>query len=64
MREATNGSILIISHQERILEIADQIVVLADGQVSKIGTREEIMPELLNSADVARGCNKLDGGNQ
>lgn len=64
MREATNGSILIISHQERILEIADQIVVLADGQVSKIGTREEIMPKLLNSADVARGCNKLDGGNQ
>lgn len=64
MREATKGSILIISHQERILEIADQIVVLADGQVSKIGTKEEIMPELLNSADVDRGCNKLDGGNQ
>ena len=64
MRKATNGSILIISHQERILEIADQIVVLADGQVSKIGTKDEIMPELHSTADVARGCNKLDGGNQ
>lgn len=64
MRKATNGSILIISHQERILEIADQIVVLANGKVSKIGTKDEIMPELLGTADVERGCNKLDGGKQ
>ena len=42
-----NGSILIISHQERILNIADQIVVLADGRVSRVGGRE-ILPELLS----------------
>ena len=45
MRETTNGSILIISHQERILNIADEIVVIADGQISKQGTREEILPQ-------------------
>lgn len=64
MRETTNGSILIISHQERILEIADKIVVLADGKVSKIGTKDEILPELMKSADVNRGCNVMSEGGQ
>ncbi len=49
MYEQTKGSILIISHQERILNIADKIIMIADGQVSKMGTREEILPELLSS---------------
>ena len=43
-----NGTILIISHQERILNIADRIVVLADGRVQKEGGRE-ILPELLKA---------------
>ena len=64
MRETTNGSILIISHQERILEIADKIVLLADGKVSKIGTKDEILPELMKSADVNRGCNVMSEGGQ
>ena len=38
MRETTNGSIVIISHQERILEIADEIVVISDGSILKHGT--------------------------
>ncbi len=46
MREEINGSILIISHQERILNIADKIVVIADGHIENIGTRDEIMPKL------------------
>ena len=50
MRESTNGSILIISHQERILNIADEIVVIADGQISKQGSREEILPQILGTA--------------
>lgn len=58
MRETVNGSILIISHQERILEIADQIVVLADGGVSKFGSKDEILPELLGTANVGRTCNR------
>ena len=49
MYEVTNGSILIISHQERILNIADKIILLADGEISKVGTIEEIMPALLGA---------------
>mgnify|MGYP002500467306 FL=1 len=49
MYQEINGSILIISHQERILNIADKIILLADGQIKKIGTKDEIMPELLGS---------------
>ena len=50
LHEKINGSILIISHQERILNIADRIVVLADGQVQKDGARKDILPGLLDSS--------------
>ena len=50
LHEKINGSILIISHQERVLNIADRIIVLADGQVRSQGTRDEILPELLGAA--------------
>ncbi len=40
-------SLLIISHQERILQIADHLVVVANGTVRAMGTREEILPQLL-----------------
>lgn len=46
-------SILIISHQERILNIADEIVLIADGTVRKVGTKEEVLPELM---DVVGNC--------
>lgn len=62
MRDTIHGSILIISHQERILDIADEIIVLADGKIRSQGTKEEIMPELMRSADVARGCSMLAEG--
>ena len=47
LRREIQGSILIISHQERILEIADEIVVLADGQITAQGPKEEFLPKLL-----------------
>ena len=47
MYDKTNGSILIISHQERILDIADKIGVIAGGEVERAGTKEEILPKLL-----------------
>ena len=47
LHEKINGSILIISHQERILNIADRIIVLADGQVQQDGARKDILPTLL-----------------
>ena len=47
LHEKINGSILIISHQERILNIADRIIVLADGKVRQDGARKDILPGLL-----------------
>ncbi len=51
---AKKQSILIISHQERILNIADEIVLIADGRIQKIGTKDEILPQLM---EVAGSCN-------
>jgi len=53
LHETINGSIIIISHQERILNIADRIVVLANGQVVQEGTREDILPALLAGSSPA-----------
>lgn len=50
MRDEIKGTILIISHQEKILEIADEIVVIADGKIEKVGKKEEVMPGLLYKA--------------
>lgn len=55
MKAKLHGSILIISHQERILKIADEIVVIAGGQVKAQGSKEEILPELLG-AEEQSGC--------
>ncbi len=49
MHTEIQGTILIISHQERILNIADQIVLLSDGRIEKTGSREEVMPDLLGA---------------
>lgn len=54
VRKATRGSIVIISHQERILEIADKIVVLTAGEMTDSGTCEEVLPQLLDGADACR----------
>ena len=51
MHEKTQGNILIISHQERILNIADKIVVIADGQIQNAGAKDEILPKLLGAKD-------------
>ena len=53
MYQRTKGSIVIISHQERILNIADKIIVLADGGVAEYGSKDEVLPGLL---DVRAGC--------
>ena len=47
MHETLGGSLLIISHQERILNIADRVIVVADGQIRNEGSREDILPGLL-----------------
>ena len=55
-REIKDSSIVIISHQERILRIADEIVVLSAGRIQKQGSPDEILPGLVGSAGV---CEKL-----
>lgn len=52
MHEKNSGSILIISHQERILNIADKIIVVAGGEVSMVGRKEEVLPTLLQAESV------------
>ena len=47
MHETNHGSIIIISHQERILDIADKIVVIKDGNIDKYGDKDDILPQLL-----------------
>ena len=50
LRDENQSSVIIISHQERILEIADKIVVIANGQVNGVGLKDEILPELLSNS--------------
>ena len=60
MHEQTNGSIIIISHQEKILNIADKILVVAGGKIASSGSKEEILPDLLSSS---YRCKFYKGGN-
>ncbi len=61
MHARTQGNILIISHQERILDIADKIVVIADGKVAAYGAKNDILPELLSAQ---AGCKFSMGGDE
>ena len=54
LRDSTKGSLIIISHQERILEIADEIVIIKDGEIEEYGSKEEMLPKLLGNVDI---CN-------
>ena len=60
MRETiADSSILVISHQERILDIADEIIVVADGRITRQGPREEVLPELIGTPSAMAGCEML-----
>lgn len=56
IKENYSGTLLIISHQERILNIADEIIVIADGTIKNIGTKDEIFPTLLEVSGVGNYC--------
>ncbi len=60
LRREIQGSIIIISHQERILNIADEIVVLADGEITAHGPRDEILPTLLSGDSRCQFCPKQE----
>ena len=59
MYEKTQGSILIISHQERILNIADKIVVIANGEIQNVGAKDEVLPKLLGAETCKALADKL-----
>lgn len=57
--EIKDSSIMIISHQERILDIADEIIVLKNGTVDRHGTRDEILPSLIGTSSAVAACSVL-----
>ena len=60
MQQSGGGrSILVISHQERILNIADEIIVLSEGSILRQGSREEILPDIVGTKYAADICRKL-----
>lgn len=61
-KKIQDSSILIISHQERILEIADEIIVLKDGSLAEKGPREDILPGLIGTSSAVRECKMAEGG--
>ena len=54
LRSKGTGTLLVISHQERILSIADEIVVVADGRVRQAGPAAEVLPTLLAGEKAVR----------
>ena len=61
MREKIRGgSILMISHQERILKIADEVVVLKGGSVAAQGDRESVLPSLIGTTSAVQPCRMID----
>lgn len=54
LHEKINGSIIIISHQERILNTADRIIVISQGRITEDGSREEILPKMLDTPSTCR----------
>lgn len=58
IHDRKEATILIISHQERIIRLADEILLIAGGEVSARGTVSELYPKIL--ADTVAGCNRLE----
>ena len=56
----SDRTILVISHQERILNIADEIIVLAEGKIVSHGSRAEILPTLLGTPSAVSACAQLE----
>ena len=54
IRNTTKGTTLIISHQEKILNIADMVILMENGKVSKVGKKDEISKSIIN-----KGCCKI-----
>ncbi len=60
MRQGLQGTLIIISHQERILQIADEIAVIAGGKLQNIGPTQEMLGNLLCGKEIAPACTKQE----
>lgn len=58
-REIKDSSIVIISHQERILQIADEIILLSDGTIKQTGSVDEVLPQLIGTTAAVDACERL-----
>ncbi len=58
-KDIKDGSIIVISHQERILKVADEIIVLADGKIVNQGEGADILPQIMGTKSAVRPCSKL-----
>ncbi len=61
-KDMSNRSIMIISHQERILNIADEIIILKNGSIEKQGEKSCVFPELINTPSSIKGCRGIVKG--
>ncbi|WP_040197445.1 ABC transporter ATP-binding protein [Candidatus Soleaferrea massiliensis] len=60
LRHEIQGSLVIISHQERILDIADEIIVLSDGSITAQGGKDDVLPKLLGDGERCQFCPKQE----
>lgn len=61
MRQSDKSrTILVISHQERILNIADEIILLADGKILKQGSKDEILPDIIGTQYASGVCSRIE----
>ncbi|MDE6727551.1 MAG: ATP-binding cassette domain-containing protein [Oscillospiraceae bacterium] len=60
IRAKSDGELVVISHQERILSIADDIIVIADGKIRISGTKDEVLTKLI-SGEYTCSCPKRMG---
>ncbi|MBE6682600.1 MAG: ATP-binding cassette domain-containing protein [Ruminococcaceae bacterium] len=62
LHKESDATIIIISHQERIISLADEICVLSGGEIAQHGARDEIFPKLM-AGDLNYGCQYMRKGN-
>ena len=60
LHRAGDATMIVISHQERIIDLADEIIMVKGGQVEKHGPKDEIFPQIL--ANTISGCSYMSGG--
>ena len=60
LHDAKDATLVVISHQERIINLADEIVMVSGGQITQYGSKEEIFPLIL--ANTVTGCSYMNEG--